>query len=290
MSFRLAAWIGLALLLAATASASSAKDLVEVQAISRPPIAADPPRPPNDPLIEGEITASKALRAIYGNYDPDTNSAGWLAGIREVKSIVNGPSYEKPTVFPIVRLSDQLVSAPGHERYLLLTSLKWLRGQYCRPCQPPVGGAIFERAARGWRLAWSRKMIDFLGDDQGPPQIVDPVRIGKSRWGFVIRYSSSSQGFTEGGLAVIAEVNGGLKEVLLLRFASGDNEGDCLPKHPDCWGYSTKLSFVRGRNAEYSDIVRVTSGTRSMGSRFNIRPVKTTARYVFRHGRYQPVQ
>ena len=78
----------------------------------------------------------------------------------------------------VMRLSDQIVSTPGHERYLLLTSLGWPRGQSFRPMHTPVGGAIFERARGGWRLAWSRRYIDQLGDDQSPPGIVElPMRV-----------------------------------------------------------------------------------------------------------------
>jgi hypothetical protein len=203
--------------------------------------------------------------------------------------IRSGDEDENREPLRVMRLSDQIVSTPGHERYLLLTSLGWPRGQDYRPAQRALGGAVFERTRRGWRLQWSRRIIDNLGDDQGPPKIVERVRVGKSKAGFVIHYSFSSNGYAHGGLAVIAEMNGGLKEVLNLGRAAGHD--GCFPKPPpDCYRYDSKLTFVPGRNPAYFAIVRVTSGTYSLYHRQPIYRIKSTARYVFRHGRYQPVQ
>jgi hypothetical protein len=290
MSIELKALISVALLLAATAGASSAKDLVEVHAIPRPPMAADPPRPVSDPLIEGEITAPKALRAIYGNYDPETDSAGWLVNFGRV-IMGNADSDEEPELLPVKRLSDQVVPGkPGHERYLLLTSLGWPRGQSFRPMHTPVGGAIFERARGGWRLAWSRRFIDELGDDQSPPGIVEPVYMGQARWGFVVHSTSSGMGFTDGALTVITDVNGELKEVLMLWFTSGENGGDCILQKHDCYRYNTTLSFRfagLGGNQDYYDILRITSGTYRSSRQEPIHWVENTKRYVFRQGQYQ---
>jgi hypothetical protein len=293
MSLRRKALISVALLLA-SASVASAKDPVWLAQIEPPRMAADPPRGPNEPLIEGEITAAKALRAIYGNYDTTTESTGWLVNFRKVILGYVDPD-EKPQLLPVTRLADQVVSTPGHERYLLLTSLGWPRGQSFRPMQPAVGGAIFERTEEGWRLAWSRRFINEFGDDQAPPRVVEPVRIGKSRMGFVIHSSDSSQGYTFGRLSVFAEVKGALKEVLDLHNASEDNAGDTLPDHPGFFRYHSKLIFVPGGDPKYFDIVRRTSGTyikgpRSIGTEYQIRQVKSTARYVFRDGRYQPLR
>jgi hypothetical protein len=294
MSFRLAVLISVALLLA-SASASSARDRVEFRRLTPPPIAADPPQGPDAPLIEGEITAAKALRAIYGNYDTTTESAGWLADLPEIRAIMDITAAEQrelphePTVFPVVRVSDQIVSTPSHERYLLLTSLEWPDGFGCHACEPPVGGAIFERTPKGWRLAWSRKVIDYVGHNGTPPRETEPVRIGPDKMGFVIHSSFSSNGFTDGGLTLIAEADGELKKALELEFTSGDDTGDCYPEDHQCWSYSTKLTFARGRNPEYFDIVRVTSGTYSASRHKPIRPMQGTARYMFRNGKYTPV-
>lgn len=151
----------------------------------RPPLmAADPPHDTDFPRIKGEITAASALRLIYGNYDSETKTAGWFADLAQMRLMMNVTGkdqrelHSKPTVFPVVAISERYVAAPGHTRYLLLTSPTWPYGFGCHACEPPVGAAIFKPTESGWRLSWLRKILFHLGDNGGPLGDTKPVRIG----------------------------------------------------------------------------------------------------------------
>src|SRR5262249_42872583 len=153
--------------------------------------------------IKGKITAARALRLIYGNYDSETKTAGWFANLPEMRLIMRVTEedqqvlHSKPTIFPVVAISERYVAVPGHTRYLLLTSLTWPYGFGCHACAPPVGAAIFEPTTSGWRLSWSRKIIDHIGDNGERLDDTEPVRIGPDKIGFLLHPTFSSMGFAK---------------------------------------------------------------------------------------------
>ncbi len=248
---------------------------------------ATPPPPPVDPskLISGEYDDAKAMKLLFGNFNAKEKQSKLKLTAAEIKELdLNGVEDGQPSdMFATVYLSKpfrQLVI----ERRMLLFTLTPPQFE-CHACQPALGGALFSKVEGGWRLDSVNRHILTNGAYGGLPE-PEVIKIGKERSAVLIEVGYTSTGTTVGGLSLVAEVNGKLKEVLEVDETFGNNGGNCGDDLGPCWSFESKYNYVPGSNEEWLDVVVATTGTEK-NDRDEIVPVKKNRRFVFRNGKYE---
>lgn len=257
------------------------------QAQQTPTQTATPPPVPIDPskLISGEYDDAKAMKLVFGNYNAsEKRSAVKLdaAGVKE-SGLNAGDDTKSLDVTASVYFSKPFRQLILDRRLLLFT---FVPPNYdCHACAPSLGGALFSKVEGGWKLdSISRHILT----DGAFGELPEPkmIKLGKERVGIAIETGFTSTGVTEGGLYLVAEVDGKLKEVFLLPEAFGDNGGNCGDDLGPCWSFESKFNYVPGGNDEWFDVVVATTGTEK-NDKDEIVPVKKNRRFTFQNGKYQ---
>ena len=225
------------------------------------------------------------MKLLFGNYSPKEKQSKLRLTAAEVKeSELNAGDDGKPLeVFASVYLSKPFKQLVIDRRLLLFTMVP---PEYeCHVCAPALGGALFSKVEGGWKLDSVNRHILTAGSYGGLPA-PSVVKLGKERIGIAIETGFTSTGETSGGLDLIAEVDGKLKQVFTLESTFGDNSGNCGEDLGPCWSFQSKYNYVPGGNDEWYDVVVATTGTEK-NDRDEIVPVKKNRRFVFRNGKYE---
>jgi len=246
---------------------------------------------------EGQIPAdfkvADAMKLVYGNFDPSTQSS--------VSALP--PGSEKNSFFDDAQGGNGIEVRPfwagqakesGASKVFLGTYAGPLEGGYgCHGCAPLIGMAIFVKTSAGWVIESSTKTAIFHGE-WGKPPSAHILRIGSDRVGVELVlpgfYTYDSilvpwkgeirQAFGE----IIAEGNG-----QVCSDEDIDYDDESLKPQP-CVRTQKEISFVKGANPDYDDMVLTLSGTTLSEQRpYKITEVSETERRVFSDGKYVPL-
>lgn len=119
------------------------------------------------------FSAQQALRALYGNYDPNLDGAFWtVSGASAPHAQWNGkPVFLRPLI-------SRTFEQRGAVRHILVTNsldvkdgLVVKQGAGCRTCPSLIGAAVFEKTASGWKLISRHDVLTADGAWGAPPKV-----------------------------------------------------------------------------------------------------------------------
>ncbi|MGC1128535.1 MAG: hypothetical protein WA875_03145 [Candidatus Acidiferrales bacterium] len=208
------------------------------------------------PIATGDFDARAALRAVYGNYDPQSRSALWegmAVPTRPDLSVVRGFSRG------VVRVDfDAAYRQIGVDKRIVVTSTKPAGQDYdCHVCLPLLGAVIFSRRSGEWSIESEERYLT-LGAPFGELPRYQLVRIGPEKFGVVIQQSDAHQGFEIEWIELIAPEGDTVRTVFTLTTRSDPNEDICSQisgNDESCVRYSIEYHFVPGPNPSYFDIL-----------------------------------
>lgn len=133
--------------------------------------AASPVPPASQPAGATGFPTRRALRGLYGNYDPAVDGAVWkVSGAPPRWRHWNGKTI---TVRPLLSRSDD-----ADTRHVLVTSSVEVddgtgirQGAGCRQCKTLLGAAVFERRANEWQLVSEHRFLTVAESGGEPPQV-----------------------------------------------------------------------------------------------------------------------
>jgi len=240
--------------------------------------------------LEGEFDNAKALRAMYGsaNYNSEQKRALW----RPSKAELDRFSFfsDIKTVSSRVLFSKSFQQGET-ERYFVITRTAPTK-EDCEDCVPFLGGAVFTKVGDEWQLDAQNRAITRTGL-HGELSGGRAVKIGADKYGVLFRWKAASMGITEEGDLLIAETKNGLKEVFSM-VTGGNNKIYCHEKglyedDPSCWAYSSKLEFVPAANASYYELKVSMQGTKQVENN-NVIKVRETKRFAYSDNGYRPAR
>ena len=229
-------------------------------------------------VLPGEFSVARALKLLYGNYDPKSRTAEWKdfsvqkaehdKGFQFCEHFESG--NEKPTndwaIEPIsvAVLKSWRVGENGIAREFLVTWARpkgWDQGNG-RQCWVIIGAATFSKVPNGWKLESSEKYLAMAGTYGFPPEDVKLVRIGLRKHGVFLTWGDLNQGY-EGTVTKLIAPHG-TRLVEMLRISVFGDNGGAVSDQAGCppqYSYSVQLHFVAGKNPEYFDLQAVSKGT-----------------------------
>lgn len=170
----------------------------------------------------------------------------------------------------------------GGSRWLVLLAVI-PQNQNCRACAPITGGVIFSRKDGAWSAEYEQSHIVSIGSNGQPPK-ARVLSLGPAP-GLAFEMASMAQGLAATTLALVAEVQGQLKEVLSVETAES-NQAAGLPDD-QTYTWQANLEASLSSKAEFPDIVVKFSGTKPAEEGQKARPYATTSIYRFSGGVYR---
>ncbi len=235
--------------------------------------------------IPVDFSVANAMKSLYGNFDPltQTSVSGLPTGaekdsfFRDVKQIQAQPFYTAQT------------HDSGSSKVFLATYSGSLDGYNCHGCSPIIGMAAFVKTSGGWVVESSTKTALFFGEWGMPPE-ARILRIGPDHVGVELQFISSHQGQWVRPVSILVSWKGEIGEALSGIFGDTNRGGQCggedmLP----CYENHTEVTFVKGTNPGYDDIVLTPSGTKlSDKPPYRVVQASGIERREFSDGKYVP--
>jgi hypothetical protein len=244
---------------------------------------------------EGQIPADFSLAngtlSLYGNFDASTQ-----ASVSDLPSGAEKNSFfERAKEMEVHPFFTGGTRDSGASRVFFGTYAGPLgEGFACHGCAPLIGMAAFVQTSSGWVVESRTKTALFSGQWGKPPEQASIARIGPEHVGVKLeglcafcRYVSIlvpwKGEIREAFAEIVAEGNG-----QVCSDEDGDDGGDGMKPQP-CVGTEKTLSFVKGANPDYDDIVLTLSGTTlSAKPPYKVVEVSGTERKMFSEGKYIP--
>lgn len=253
---------------------------------------------PRAPDIPVDFDLGAAMKALYGNYDPD-----WRASTITLDNRDDGAGPYAVLAFYLYEYND------SGKRYVLMATdaipardgvTTAVNGGFdCHACQPLVGAALFLKKGPKWEIEASEVPNILDGFSGGPPD-GDFFQFGPHHVGLRLLSGYSSMGGNGTNVLLLVPWNGHFSEAAFIGTEQ-DNEGNDQCVHPPvpaesaeppCYSGKTDLSFVRGKNPEYYDLVLKSSGTDETEIRtedhmvYGVQDISRTKRMRFVDGKY----
>ncbi len=159
----------------------------------------------------------------------------------------------------------------------------------CRACQPFIGEALLKKGASGWTVEASR-IPDIADGTSGEPPDAELFKFGPQLTGIRFTLTVQHQGDEGTSITLLVPWAGGFSEAFSGEI-EGNNSAECGPDAGmmDCFRFHSNLTFVRGENPDYYDLVVKTSGTDWNGlSPRGVKNVSGVKHLHFVDGKYVP--
>jgi hypothetical protein len=246
--------------------------------------AAKPQGTPAPPLsVPAGFDLASAMTALYGNYDS-------AAGISTSAAPSSGLEYTNFQPGQKVNVKAFFATAyPGGSEVFLATFAVPAEGEFdCHACAPLLGVGMFRKSGSGWKVEASEKP-DIIFGQYGNPAKAQLFQVGPSHSGIQLSDTDGGQGVTDSHVMLLVPWQEGISQTYS-GIVSSDNSGYCGGQAPSvCYGYHSDLSFVKGANPDYYDLVIKTSGTDLLSSAPNgITNMTGVQRLQFADGKYLP--
>jgi hypothetical protein len=234
------------------------------------------------------LTNAAALRAIYGDYDPATETAKgdhWRGNDDGAERI----SIET-LLFVQVNSGD-----PGSRTYVVTSAVpqQTTTGKYeCHACAPEIGVGIFVFEQGEWKVESKNACTDTIGQSGQPPD-AELVRIGNDLYGVKLSVDDMHMGDATTYSEIVAANDKSVSVVWGL-MEQEDNSGDYDPTGRD--GSSERINFSSayrfvptGPASDHYQIDVVSRGW-GYGLDHSYRSQNWNATYRFKGGKYQLVK
>jgi len=213
-------------------------------------------------VLEGDFTAAKAMKRIYGNFDDGKKASVWKPGITcdhktfdmyydadQIKEHMGDDDFEARAA------SVKRFRANGADKYYMLTSTTWA---ICHACRPVLGVFLWKKQKEGWLLEKGDRCFGTFGSYGELPETNYIVRMSPDKFGIMLLETYFATGGAFLYYRLITDWENRFKLVL---SGLGDESYDmgCTP--PGCsWlrhAYSSRIRF----SAKRSSVVIDYSGT-----------------------------
>jgi hypothetical protein len=210
-------------------------------------LGAQPARPQQ--AIEGEIDAPKALKLLYGNYDPETQASRWKDSRAEKAFLDEAFVSEWATQEGMV---------DGKRQWFLYTIASPANNPdfTCHGCQLLFGAAMFQKEDRGWVV---KADLIGVGSFGAAPMKPKPVQWGKQRFGLVVSDTYSGYGADSSDDTLFACKTTGECGIVFSIRTSYSNANSLAPD-AEMIGWSADWSFARpGPTGMFDVVLKVTA-------------------------------
>lgn len=236
--------------------------------------------------LEGDFDNGKALKLMYGNFNPETKRAQWKPTrgdldkfnfYSDIKAVYSRAYFAKA------------FQENGNTRYFVITRTAPAK-EDCEDCVPVLGGAVFTKQGDEWKLDAQTKALTRTGL-HGELSNGKLIKIGADRYGVAFHWKATNLGVTEEGELLIAETKSGLKEVFSM-VTGGNNRKYCEENKldaddPACWSYKSTIEYLPNANSGYNDI-RITSTGNKQIEENEVAPMRETNRFYYTETGYRP--
>jgi hypothetical protein len=228
-----------------------------------------------------DFSLPDAMKALYGNYDPAKKTSTF-----RLTKIFPSTFFDKSGKVEVhTFLTAGAIDAGAMKVFVLTYALpEGPRPFDCHACAPLIGAAVFAKKDGAWAVESSNRAFDVLGGWGGPPQ-AKMVRAGPDRAGFELMPGSTNQGETVGSIMILLPWKGGIRQAFDAETESteatdcGDGMGECRDKQAE-------VSFARGANPDYDDIVVTISATETSARTGKDLKVHRVQKWRFSDGKY----
>jgi hypothetical protein len=243
------------------------------------------PAPPPSPGMESvpeDFKLPDAMKTLYGNYDPLAHTSTFRLTKTFPHSFFDKPGKVDARAFLTTGAKDT-----GAMKVFVLTfGVPHGSPEFdCHACAPVIGAAVFAKKDGGaWAVESANKEFDMLGNWGGPPG-AEIVRVGPDRLAFELKPGNTNQGETVGSVMILLPWKGAVREVFDAETIStatsdcGDGMGDCRDK-------TGEITFVRGADPDYDEIVLTISGTETSAKTGKDEKVRRVQNWKFVDGKY----
>lgn len=222
-----------------------------------------------------------AMKSLYGNYDPLAHTSTFRTSRAYPHTFFDKPGKVDARIFLATGAED----SGATKVFVLTAAIPHGSPEYdCHACAPLIGAAIFAKNGTSWTVESSNKEFDVLGNWGGPPQ-AEIVRVGPQRSGFELKPGNTNQGETVGSVMILLAWKGGIHTVFSAETLSTETS-DCGDGMGNCRDKSAEITFVRGENADYDDILLTISGTELNDKTGKDEKVRRVQNWKFVEGKY----
>lgn len=235
--------------------------------------AALPPVPPDFSLPD-------AMKAVYGNYDPAKKTSTFRLAKKFPNTFFDKPGKVAAKEFLAAGAAD----SGGTKVFLLTYAVPAAAPEFsCHACAPVIGAAIFAKKNGAWTLETAEKSLDVLGNFGGPPR-ASVVRVGPDRAAFELHPGNTNQGETVADTMILLPWKGEIRVALDVETESTVTS-DCGDGN-ECADKQSEISFARGANPDYDDLVLTISGTATNAKSGQGVPVRRVQTWKFADGKF----
>jgi hypothetical protein len=231
--------------------------------------------------VPEDFNLPAAMKSLYGNYDPLAHTSTFRTSRGYPHTFFDKPGKVDARIFLATGAED----SGATKVFVLTAAIPHGSPEYdCHACAPLIGAAIFAKNGASWTVESSNKEFDVLGNWGGPPQ-AEIVRAGPQRSGFELKPGNTNQGETVGEVVILLAWKGGIHTAFSAENLSTETS-DCGDGMGNCRDKSAEITFVRGENADYDDIVLTISGTELNEKTGKDEKVRRIQNWKFVEGKY----
>jgi len=230
--------------------------------------------------VPADFAVADAMKALYGNYDP----AKKISIYKLTKTFQNS-YFDKPGKVAVYPFLVAGASDSGTTKVFMLTYAIPAGAPIfdCHACAPVIGVAVFAKKNGSWAAESALNAFNPLGNWGGPPN-AEIVRIGPDRAAFQLTPGGTNQGETFSLVMFLVPWQGGIREVFEAQ-TDWPEQTDCGDGMGYCRDVSAEVSFERGANPDYDDIVVKLSATETDSHDKDVQ-VHRVQRWNFADGKY----
>jgi hypothetical protein len=207
--------------------------------------------------IPDDFSVPQAMKSLYDNFDASTQTSVSSVPIGSARSSFLDRA-DKIEVHPFLIISAR--ESNKRKVFLLTYAVPDSESFECHLCAPLIGMAVFGRTNEGWSIESSNNGMVVFGQWGNPPD-ARLLRIGQGHVGIELRITTQGQGETTTVISFLVPWKGEITEALRTEVADDDGgicgDGGMLP----CYKNRRKITFVKGAEAGYDDLVLTLSGT-----------------------------
>jgi len=234
--------------------------------------------------VPADFDLARAMKLLYGNYDPLAHTSTFRLTKSYPHTFFDKPGKVDARAFLTVGASD----GGAMKVFLLTAAVPHGSPEFdCHACAPVIGAAVFAKNGAGWAVEASNREFDVIGNWGGPPT-AEIVRLGPERMGFELKPGNTNQGETVGSVMILLAWKGGIREVFDAETISTETS-DCGDGMGQCRDKSGEISFVRGEDEDYDDIVLTISGTEINAKTGKEEKVRRVQNWKYSDGKYVQV-
>jgi len=230
--------------------------------------------------LPADFSLPDAMKALYGNYDPAKKTSTF----RLVKKFPN-TFFDKPGKVEVHEfLAAEAMDSGAMKVFVLTYAVPAAAPEFsCHACAPVIGAAIFAKKGGAWAVESAEKAYDVLGNWGGPPQAAI-VRAGPDRGAIELTPANTKQGGTEASTVILLPWKGEIREAFSAETESTE-ASDCGDGN-QCADKTGEVSFARGANPDYDDIVLTIAGTETSAKTGKEVKVQRVQKWKFSDGKY----